>query len=134
MWDSDFIVFLFSSRRRHTRCALVTGVQTCALPIYMSDMEGGKATALFAWAAAEGRACLLLDYAGCGSSDGLFSEQTLLDWRGDVLDLIDAKVDGPALLVGSSMGGWLMLLAALMHVRRAEIGRASCRERGCQYV
>src|SRR3546814_1015727 len=63
------------------------------LPGYMSDMEGGKATALFAWAAAEGRACLLLDYAGCGSSDGLFSEQTLLDWRGDVLDLIDAKVD-----------------------------------------
>ena len=88
------------------------------LPGYMSDMEGGKATALFAWAAAEGRACLLLDYAGCGSSDGLFSEQTLLDWRGDVLDLIDAKVDGPALLVGSSMGGWLMLLAALMLVRR----------------
>src|SRR3546814_6704901 len=86
-------------------------------------MEGGKATVLFAWAAAGGRACLLLDYAGCGSSDGLFSEQTLLDWRGDVLDLIDAKVDGPALLVGSSMGGWLMLLAALMLVRRDGPGR-----------
>nr|WP_246427251.1 alpha/beta hydrolase [Sphingopyxis panaciterrulae] len=95
------------------------------LPGYMSDMEGGKATALFAWAAAEGRACLLLDYAGCGSSDGLFSEQTLLDWRGDVLDLIDAKVDGPALLVGSSMGGWLMLLAALMLVRRDGPGRVA---------
>src|SRR3546814_4260551 len=83
-------------------------------------MEGGKATVLFAWAAAGGRACLLLDYAGCGSSDGLFSEQTLLDWRGDVLDLLDAKVDGPALLVGSSMGVWLMLLAALLLVRRSE--------------
>jgi len=88
------------------------------LPGYMSDMEGGKATALFAWAVAEGHGCLLLDYAGCGSSDGLFSEQTLLDWRGDVLDLIDAKVDGPVLLVGSSMGGWLMLLAALLLVQR----------------
>ncbi|SNS98959.1 alpha/beta fold hydrolase [Sphingopyxis indica] len=88
------------------------------LPGYMSDMEGGKATALFAWAAAEGRACLLLDYAGCGSSEGLFAEQSLLDWRGDILDLIDAKAEGPVLLVGSSLGGWLMLLAALALVQR----------------
>ena len=83
------------------------------LPGYMSDMAGGKATALFDWAASEGRACLLLDYAGCGLSGGLFAEQTLLDWRGDVLDLIDAKAAGPVILVGSSMGGWLMLLTAL---------------------
>lgn len=83
------------------------------LPGYMSDMAGGKATALFDWAASEGRACLLLDYAGCGMSDGLFAEQTLLDWRGDVLDLIDARIEGPVVIVGSSMGGWLMLLTAL---------------------
>lgn len=83
------------------------------LPGYMSDMAGGKATALFDWAASEGRACLLLDYAGCGLSDGLFAEQNLLDWRGDVLDLIDAKSEGPVIIVGSSMGGWLMLLTAL---------------------
>ena len=88
------------------------------LPGYMSDMAGGKATALFDWAAAEGQACLLLDYAGCGLSDGLFADQTLLDWRGDVLDLIDAKVEGPVILVGSSMGGWLMLLAARELVAR----------------
>ncbi|ALC10848.1 alpha/beta fold hydrolase [Sphingopyxis sp. 113P3] len=93
------------------------------LPGYMSDMEGGKASALFAWAAAEGRACLLLDYAGCGASDGLFRDQTLLDWRGDVLDLIDAKTDGPVLLVGSSMGGWLMLLVALLLQGRDGPGR-----------
>ena len=83
------------------------------LPGYMSDMAGGKATALFDRAVAEGRACLLLDYAGCGLSDGLFSQQTLIDWRGDVLDLIDAKAPGPVVIVGSSMGGWLMLLTAL---------------------
>ncbi len=93
------------------------------LPGYMSDMAGGKATALFDWAAAEGRACLLLDYAGCGLSDGLFADQTLLDWRGDVLDLIDAKTDGPVLIVGSSMGGWLMLLTALALVGRDGPGR-----------
>src|SRR3546814_9307715 len=34
----DVMCFFFSSRRRHTRCALVTGVQTCALPIYISDL------------------------------------------------------------------------------------------------
>lgn len=88
------------------------------LPGYMSDMEGGKATALFDWAVKEGRACLLLDYAGCGQSDGEFADQTLIDWRNDVLDLIEARVDGPLILVGSSMGGWLMLLVALELVRR----------------
>ncbi|NIJ38278.1 pimeloyl-ACP methyl ester carboxylesterase [Sphingopyxis panaciterrae] len=88
------------------------------LPGYMSDMAGGKATALFDWAASEGRACLLLDYAGCGLSDGLFADQTLLDWRGDIIDLIDARIEGSVVIVGSSMGGWLMLLAALALVQR----------------
>lgn len=88
------------------------------LPGYMSDMEGGKATALFDWAASEGHACLLMDYAGCGQSGGQFADQTLTDWRDDVIDLIDARVDGPLILVGSSMGGWLMLLVALDLVRR----------------
>lgn len=95
------------------------------LPGYMSDMAGGKATALFDWAAAEGRACLLLDYAGCGLSEGLFADQNLLDWRGDVLDLIDAKADGPVLIAGSSMGGWLMLLVALALTGRDGPGRVA---------
>ncbi len=95
------------------------------LPGYMSDMAGGKATALFDWAASEGRACLLLDYAGCGLSDGQFADQTLLDWRGDILDLIDATIDGPVVIVGSSMGGWLMLLTALALVRRDGAGRVA---------
>ena len=100
---------------RHTPGA---GPAIVFLPGYMSDIAGGKATALFDWAAAEGHACLLLDYAGCGLSDGLFADQTLLDWRGDVLDLIDAKAEGPVVIVGSSMGGWLMLLTALALVQR----------------
>ena len=95
------------------------------LPGYMSDMAGGKATALLDWAASEGRACLLLDYAGCGLSGGLFAEQTLPDWRGDVLDLIDARVEGPVLIVGSSMGGWLMLLTALALTARDGPGRVA---------
>jgi pimeloyl-ACP methyl ester carboxylesterase len=83
------------------------------LPGYMSDMAGGKATAVLADCAARGQACLLLDYSGCGLSEGRFADQTLIGWRDDVLDLIAALVAGPVVLVGSSMGGWVMLLAAL---------------------
>jgi pimeloyl-ACP methyl ester carboxylesterase len=82
------------------------------LPGYMSDMAGTKALALEAWARAEGRAFLRFDYGGCGTSPGKFAEQTLADWRDDAVAMIDS-VDGPVVLVGSSMGGWIMLLAAL---------------------
>ncbi|MEA1014321.1 alpha/beta hydrolase [Sphingosinicella sp. LY1275] len=88
------------------------------LPGYMSDMEGSKATALDAWAERERRAMLRFDYAGCGASDGDFEAQSLLGWRGDVLAMLDEVVEGPVVLVGSSMGGWLMLLAALAEPER----------------
>ncbi len=83
------------------------------LPGYMSDMEGGKATALFARCKAEGRACLLLDYSGCGQSSGDFADGTLTRWRDEVLALIAAHGLERVVLVGSSMGGWLMLLVGL---------------------
>jgi len=83
------------------------------LPGYMSDMEGSKATALDTWAAAEGRAMLRFDYGGCGASGGAFEEQSLADWWDDALLMLDEVARGPVVLVGSSMGGWLMLLTAL---------------------
>jgi len=83
------------------------------LPGYMSDMAGGKATALFDWARENSRACLLLDYSGCGESPGDFANGTLSRWREEVLALIEAQTQGPVVLIGSSMGGWLMLLCAL---------------------
>jgi len=82
------------------------------LPGYASDMTGSKAMALEAWARTQGRRFLRLDYRGCGTSPGAFEEQTLAGWRDDVLAMLDEVVNGPAVLVGSSMGGWLMLLAA----------------------
>ena len=82
------------------------------LPGYASDMQGSKALALEAWARARGLAFLRFDYAGCGQSEGAFADQTLAGWRDDVLAMIDHAVEGPVVLVGSSMGGWLMLLAA----------------------
>jgi pimeloyl-ACP methyl ester carboxylesterase len=88
------------------------------LPGYASNMAGGKATALDAWAARQGRALLRLDYAGCGASEGRFADGTLANWRDDALYLIDHLTEGPLLLVGSSMGGWLMLLVALARPER----------------
>jgi pimeloyl-ACP methyl ester carboxylesterase len=89
------------------------------LPGYMSDMEGSKAAALDAWAAGEERAMLRFDYGGCGASEGAFEAQSLDDWLGDVLAMLDLVVPkGPVVLVGSSMGGWLMLLAALSRPER----------------
>ena len=88
------------------------------LPGYGSDMQGGKALALERWAHANGLAMLRFDYAGCGASAGVFAEQTLHDWRDDALALIDALTDGPLILVGSSMGGWLALLIALARPQR----------------
>jgi pimeloyl-ACP methyl ester carboxylesterase len=82
------------------------------LPGYMSDMTGTKALALEAWAAKQGRAMLRLDYSGCGASGGRFEDGTLDIWRDDVLLAIELLVRGPVVLVGSSMGGWLMLLVA----------------------
>lgn len=82
------------------------------LPGYASDMSGTKAVALEAWARATGRAFLRFDYRGCGESPGAFEDYTLADWRDDALAMIDMAA-GPVVLVGSSMGGWLMLLAAL---------------------
>ena len=83
------------------------------LPGYASDMTGTKALALESWARQTGRAFLRFDYAGCGASEGAFEEQSLADWRDDALAMIDHAVEGPVVLVGSSMGGWIMLLAAL---------------------
>lgn len=84
------------------------------LPGYMSDMAGGKATAVFDWAVANGRTCLLLDYSGCGESSGSFADGTLGRWRGEVLELVENLLPGErVVLIGSSMGGWLMLLAGI---------------------
>jgi pimeloyl-ACP methyl ester carboxylesterase len=80
------------------------------LPGYMSDMAGTKAVALMAWAETRGRECLLLDYSGCGESSGRFADGTLSHWCEEVVALVGARISGPVVLVGSSMGGWLMLL------------------------
>jgi pimeloyl-ACP methyl ester carboxylesterase len=82
------------------------------LPGYASDMAGSKAMALDDWSARTARAFVRFDYRGCGENAGAFEDFTLEDWRDDALSVIDGT-RGQVVLVGSSMGGWLMLLAAL---------------------
>lgn len=118
---------LYDGRRVAFRYTHGAGPCLVFLPGYMSDMTGSKATALFAEAQAKGRACLLLDYSGCGASDGDFADGMLSKWRDEVLALVGSYVSGPVLLVGSSMGGWLMLLVAehLKHRVAGMIGIAA---------
>lgn len=80
---------------------------------FKSDMTGTKAEAIAAWAEAEGRAFLRFDYSGHGASDGRFDDGTISAWLDDALAAIDALAQGPLVLVGSSMGGWIAALAAL---------------------
>ncbi|QQV77484.1 alpha/beta hydrolase [Sphingomonas aliaeris] len=89
-----------------------TGPTIVFLPGYASDMTGTKALALEAWAKAQGRAFLRFDYGGCGQSGGQFEDQTLADWRDDTIAMLERLAKGPAILVGSSLGGWIMLLVA----------------------
>ena len=82
------------------------------LPGYKSDMSGSKAQAVMDWAVAQGRACLLLDYSGCGQSSADFADGTLSRWAEEVVALIETLCPGQVVLIGSSMGGWLMLIVA----------------------
>jgi pimeloyl-ACP methyl ester carboxylesterase len=88
------------------------------LPGFRSDMEGTKALALDAWAARNGRAMLRFDYAGHGASGGWFEDGTIGRWADDAATAFDRLSEGPAVLVGSSMGGWIALLLALRRPER----------------
>lgn len=87
---------------------------------FKSDMSGGKAMAVEAWAQANGHGTLLFDYSGHGQSEGRFEDGTISAWREDTLAVIDALTEGPLVLVGSSMGGWVALLAALARPERVK--------------
>lgn len=85
---------------------------------FKSDMMGGKAQALADWAQCAGRAYLRFDYLGHGESSGDFAAGTISRWREDALVVVDQLVEGPLVLVGSSMGGWIACLVALSRPER----------------
>ena len=83
-----------------------------------SDMTGTKAQALADWAEASGRSFVRFDYSGHGRSSGDFRAGTITRWRQDALAVLDQLTSGPAVLVGSSMGGWIACLIALARPER----------------
>ncbi len=80
---------------------------------FKSDMSGTKATYLEKLCDERGQTYTRFDYFGHGESSGTFTDGTIGGWLSDVLAMIDEVVEGPVILIGSSMGGWLMTLAAL---------------------
>lgn len=102
----------------HWRAGRAPGVMF--LGGFMSDMSGTKATALDAWCAARGQSFLRFDYFGHGKSSGEFSAATIGRWKEDALAVFDRLTQGPQVLVGSSLGGWIMLLLTLARPERVK--------------
>lgn len=89
------------------------GPQVVFMGGYRSDMTGTKATYLEEQAKVRGQGFLRFDYSGHGASEGAFRDGTIGAWKQDALDMLDRFAQGPVVIVGSSMGGWMALLCAL---------------------
>jgi alpha-beta hydrolase superfamily lysophospholipase len=85
---------------------------------FRSDMSGTKAQTLADWAQKRGQAFVRFDYFAHGASSGDFSQGGITRWREDALAVVDEMTQGPLILVGSSMGGWLACLAAAARPER----------------
>jgi pimeloyl-ACP methyl ester carboxylesterase len=99
---------------------LRTGAGLVWLGGFHSDMQGEKARALHTTSELAGRAFVRFDYSGHGESGGAFEDGTIGAWRADALAVIDGLTQGPLVLCGSSMGGWLAILAALARPDRVK--------------
>ena len=97
-----------------------------------SDMNGAKAITVEKYARKNNLNFIRFDCRGHGKSEGKFEEFTISDWRKDLLDIIDNVAKGPQILIGSSMGGWLMMLAAKARPQRIKgmIGLAAAPDFG----
>lgn len=100
----------------HHRPGTAPGVVFCGG--YTSDMTGTKALALEDFCGARGWSYTRFDYAGHGASDGRFEAGTIGSWTEDAVAVLDRVTVGPQVVVGSSMGGWIMLLVALARPER----------------
>jgi len=112
-------------RRIAVRRRQGTGPGLVWLGGFKSDMVGTKAVALDDFARAQGRACVRFDYSGHGESGGEFIDGTIGRWLEESLAVIDAFCEGPQILIGSSMGGWLALLAARELAKRGPAAKVS---------
>ncbi|WP_296762376.1 alpha/beta hydrolase [Sediminimonas sp.] len=111
MQEPQYLQTPAGRRIAHHRLA-GTGPGVVFLGGFKSDMEGTKALYLQDWAQRNGRAFLRFDYSGHGQSSGAFEDGCIGDWAADAIAAIDALTEGPQILVGSSMGGWIAALVA----------------------
>src|SRR5881628_443715 len=114
MSGADIAYIELGGRSIAYRCRSGASPTLVFLPGYASDMEGTKALALDAFAERCGLAMLRFDYSGTGSSAGRFEEGTLALWLEESLAAVDQLSEGPLILVGSSMGGWIALHVTLL--------------------
>jgi pimeloyl-ACP methyl ester carboxylesterase len=110
----------FNERRIAYRLSPGASPTLVFFPGYASDMEGAKALALDGFAQRRGLGMLRFDYSGTGSSSCAFEEGTLAGWLEESLAVIDQLTQGPLVLIGSSMGGWLALHVALLRADRVQ--------------
>ncbi len=118
--DGHFIAYhKLEGKQNHPGVVFLSG--------FMSDMTGTKATALENFCRERGYNFIRFDYFGHGQSSHKFTDCTISTWKQNVLDVLDNLTSGKQILIGSSMGGWLMLLVALERPMRiaALIGIAS---------
>jgi pimeloyl-ACP methyl ester carboxylesterase len=99
---------------------------------FNSDMTGSKAENLSAFCAERGQAFLRFDYSGHGASGGRFVDGTIGRWAADAEAVLEALTEGPQILIGSSMGGWISLLLALRHGLRSRSADGAERESQAQ--
>lgn len=123
MTDQDQNTIQFLQTEHGTKIAW-TGATLKGKPTFVffpghgSDMDGTKALAVDAWARENGYGIIRFDYFGHGQSSGAYLDGTISIWRQDCLAVIDQLTDGPLFIVGSSLGGWLMMLAARDRIDR----------------
>lgn len=106
--------FMTTSQGRHIAYERIAGQGPGIVFLggFKSDMEGTKALFLRDWAQRQGRAFLRFDYSGHGQSSGVFEDGAIGDWFADAAAVLAGLTEGPQVLVGSSMGGWITLLLA----------------------
>jgi len=109
-----------SARRIAVRHRAGKGPGLVWLGGFKSDMQGGKAVALDAWGRDHGRAVVRFDYSGHGESGGDFADGTIGSWLEDSVAVFERFCEGPQILIGSSMGGWMALLLAREIRKRQE--------------
>jgi pimeloyl-ACP methyl ester carboxylesterase len=111
------------ARRIAYRLTEGTGTPVVWLGGFKSDMASTKAAAIDDWCKAHGRPMVRMDYAGHGESSGRFQDYVFSDWAGDAAAVLTQVVEQPAIIVGSSMGGWIAVLIAKRLMEQGETGK-----------